>query len=257
MIQHREVAVRAARLAGAALMKRFRRLTPGQIQKKGRHDIVTTADMEANEIVIRTIRRAFPDHDFLSEETGLEDNPTQYRWTIDPLDGTINYALQSPLFCTALSLIHRKRILLSVIYAPYMKELYVAEADRGARLNGKRIHVSKTKRLSEAVVLVGRTHLRSSHRNFARIQSHLETSAMSVRRLGSGSLDLAYTAAGRVDAMILAPPGVSLWDASAGALLVQEAGGRTTGIHGQPWETKSDGLIASNGKIHRQLLTAL
>ncbi|MFZ6035592.1 MAG: inositol monophosphatase family protein [Patescibacteria group bacterium] len=257
MSSFRTTAVRAARSAGHELMRHFRHLTTHQVKKKGRHDLVTEADMAANRAIIRTIRRQFPDHDFLSEETGLEDNPGAYRWTIDPLDGTMNFALQSPLFCTAIALLHGTEIRLGVIYAPYMKELYVAEEGKGAWLNGMRLRVSTTRALSDTLVLIGRTHRRQSHENFVRLQHRLEDRVFNVRRLGSGSLELAYTAAGRSDATIFTPPGVSLWDAPAGVLLVQEAGGTVTGFHNKPWTARSTGLVASNGHIHRSLIRAL
>ena len=124
MKKFRQVAIKAARLAGVSLMKNYRGLKDSDIQKKGRHDLVTKADWQANEIIIKTIKKDFPDHDFLSEETGFEDNPDIYKWIIDPLDGTTNYTIKNPLFCTAISLVCKKQILLSVIYAPFLKEFY-------------------------------------------------------------------------------------------------------------------------------------
>ncbi|MBI5037426.1 MAG: inositol monophosphatase [Candidatus Kerfeldbacteria bacterium] len=257
MKQYTNVAIQAARLAGHQLMKRFRHVTTQGAQRKGRHDIVTHADMEANDIILHTIRRHFPQHDFLSEETGLEDNTDTYRWTIDPLDGTVNFALQSPLFCTTLALLHQGEVLCGVIYAPFVKELYVAEAGAGAWLNGKRLRVSTTHRLSDALVLIGRTHHPISHRNYIMLQRRLDQCVFNSRYLGSGSLNLAYTAVGRSDATVMTPPGVSAWDAPAGVLMVREAGGRVTNMDGKPWHLQSTGVVASNGKIHNALIRAI
>jgi len=254
MKNFKQVAIKAARLTGASLMKNYKKLQSKDIKKKGKHDIVTKADFEANKIIIKTIKKDFPDHDFLSEETGFEDNPDIYKWVIDPLDGTVNYNMENPLFCTALSLVYKRNILFSIIYAPYLKEFFYAEKGKGAFLNGKQIRVSKQKDLNEALILIGRSHHRLSHLRFARVQLKLKENVMNIRRLGSGSLDLAYTAVGRVEACLLVPPDISLWDSLAGVLLVREAGGKVTNFNGQDWNFKRRGVIASNGLVHNQLL---
>ncbi|MCH7492701.1 inositol monophosphatase [Patescibacteria group bacterium] len=250
----RQTAIKAARQAGQRLMVRFNSLKSSEIHKKGPHDLVTRADMEANDLIISTIKSKFPNHDILSEETGLEDNPGNYKWVIDPLDGTINFSIKSPLFCTALALVHRRSVLLGIIYSPFTNEFFIAEKGRGAYLNKKKIRVSRTRMLIDSLILVGRTHHPRSHKNFIKILGKLEKRVLNVRRLGSGSLDLAYTAAGRTGGTILTPPGLTLWDSAAGALMVKEAGGRITDGDGKPWSVNSDGLVASNGKIHNQLV---
>jgi len=254
MKKFRQVAIKAARLAGVSLMKNYKGLKDSDIQKKGRHDLVTKADFEANKIIIKTIKKSFPHHDFLSEETGFEDNPDVYKWIIDPLDGTTNYTMKNPLFCTAISLVCGKKILLSVIYAPLLKEFYYAESGKGAFLNGKRIRISKKKGLDKSLILIGRSHHKLSHLKFYRVQKKFFSSVLNMRRLGSGSLDLAYTAVGRVEACLLVPPDISQWDSLAGTLLVREAGGRVTNFKGEDWNFKQCGVIASNGLIHKRLL---
>ena len=248
------VATKAARSAGAVIVRHYRKLKSSDIHKKGKHDLVTKADFEANRVIIKTIKQYFPRHDFLSEETGFENNPDVYTWVVDPLDGTTNYAIGDPLFCTALALVHKRDILLSVIYAPLLKEFFVAVRGRGALLNGKKIRVSLLRKLENAVIVVGRSHRRSSHYSAEGIQKKLERRAMNTRRLGSDSMDLAYVASGRVDGCLLVPPHISAWDSAPGVLLVREAGGRVSDFGGTEWHLGSSGVVASGGFIHRQLL---
>lgn len=254
MSKFRQVAFRAARLAGKSLLKNYGKLKSSDIHKKSKHDLVTKADMEANRIIIRTIKQKFPNHDFLSEETGFEDNPDIYQWIIDPLDGTINYTIHNPLFCTALALVYKKDVLLSVIYAPYLDEFYYAEAGQGAFLNNKKIRVSSTKKLENSIILLGRSHHRESHINLAVVQKRLRITVLNMRVLGSGSLDLAYVASGRAEACLLVPPEIYLWDSLAGILLVREAGGKVTDFKGKEWSIKSQGVFASNGLVQKRLL---
>jgi len=254
MKKFKQVAIKAAQLAGASLMRNYKKLKDTDIHRKGRHDLVTKADFTANKIIIKTIKKNFPDHDILSEETGLEDNPDVYKWVIDPLDGTTNYTIKNPLFCTVISLVCRKDILLSVIYAPFLKEFYFAEKGKGAFLNSRRIKVSKKKSLNNALISLGRSHHKLSHLKLSIVQEKLKKNVLNMRLLGSGSLDLAYTAVGRVEACLLMPPDISQWDSLAGVLLVREAGGQVTNFNGEDWNFKQRGVIASNGKIHKELL---
>ncbi|MDP2685500.1 MAG: inositol monophosphatase family protein, partial [bacterium] len=163
MTKFRKVAIEAATKAGKSLLKQYKTLKVEDINKKGRHDLVTKADFTANRIIISTIKKYFPDHDILSEETGLEDNPDEYKWVIDPLDGTTNYIIKSPMFCTALALVHQQEIIISVVYAPVLDEFYIAEKGKGTYLNGKKIYVSKKVSLIESIITLSRTHHKKSH----------------------------------------------------------------------------------------------
>jgi len=254
MSKFRQVAFRAARLAGKSLLKNYGKLKSSDIRKKSKHDLVTKADMDANRIIIRAIKQKFPNHDFLSEETGFEDNPDIYQWIIDPLDGTTNYSIHNPLYCTAVTLVCKRDILLSVIYAPYLKEFYYAELGKGAFLNGKRIHVSSKRKLENSTVLLGRSHRHESHVNLSTVQKRLKPKVLNMRLLGSGSLDLAYVASGRAEACLLVPTEIYLWDSLAGILLIREAGGKVTDFRGKEWSIKSQGVFASNGLVQERLL---
>ena len=249
----RQVAFRAARLAGRSLLRNYDKLKSSDIRKKSKHDLVTKADMEANRLIIKTIKQKFTQHDFLSEETGSEDNPDIYKWVIDPLDGTTNYTIHNPLFCVAITLVYKKDILLSVVYAPYLEEFYYAEKGKGAFLNSKKIHVSATRSLANSIILLGRSHRHESHVNLVSAQKKLKPKVLNMRILGSGSLDLAYVASGRAEACLLIPPKIHLWDSLAGILLIREAGGKVTDFRGREWDFKSDGVFASNKIIHRRL----
>ena len=164
MKQIQNIAVKAARQAGDYALRQYDKLTSADIHHKTKHDLVTKTDLEANKIIIKTIKRSFPEHDFLSEETGLEDNPSTYGWIIDPLDGTTNYTIHNPFFCTSLALVHNKRMLMSIIYAPYLDEFYMAIRGKGAWLNKRPLRVARTRSLDNAVVLLGRSHDHRSHR---------------------------------------------------------------------------------------------
>lgn len=251
------VAIRAARLGGQIALKHFEKLKKSEVYRKGKHDLVTSADLASNKAIIKLIKRHFPDHDFLSEETGLENNPGTYQWVIDPLDGTTNYTIGNPLFCTGVSLVQKGNILLSVVYAPYLRELFHAVAGHGAFLNGKRIKVSQVRQMGDAIIVIGRSHGRKSYHNFVMTQGRLIGQVLNVRALGSSLLDLAYVACGRVEGYIFVPPQVSLWDTAAGVLLVREAGGRATDVAGRPWKFRSSSLLATNGLLHGRLLRRL
>ncbi|MFA5134845.1 MAG: inositol monophosphatase family protein [Patescibacteria group bacterium] len=257
MTTFKQIALKAAKLAGDRLMRSYASLKDTDIEKKGAHDLVTSADFEANNAIISTIKHEYPDHDFYSEETGLEKNPESYMWVIDPLDGTLNYTLKIPLFCTAIALVRRRELLLSIIYAPMLDELYYAERGAGAYLNDRRIKVSGNTRLIDAVITLSRSHHRDSHVRSAQVAQKLSRTAMNTRRLGSGSLDLAYVAVGRTDGVVIPPPDVSEWDVAPGALLVREAGGVVSDYGGKPWSLDSESAIATNGLIHEQLIKAI
>jgi len=257
MKKFKQVAINSARLAGKISLKYFNNLKRIKVTKKGKHDIVTKADLEANKVIIHTIKKSFPDHDILSEETGWEDNPGDYKWVIDPIDGTTNFTVHIPLFCTAISLIYKEKILLSVIYAPFSDELFYAEQGQGAYLNNKKIKVSTTKKLDEAYIFIGRGHGQPVYRNFIKMQRKLREDVVNIRLIGSASMSLAYVAAGRTDSYLRVPPNVSLWDSAAGVLMVTEAGGKVTDFKGRHWQFNGQGLVATNKVLHWELIKRL
>ena len=244
-----------AREAGALLMKYFHQGL--KIEYKGDADLVTAAD-RASEVLIRErIAQQFPSHDVLGEEQGLNDQGSEYRWYVDPLDGTTNFAHGFPVFCVSMALEHRaspgdaKRIA-AVVYDPTRDELFSAERGKGAQLNGSGIHVSKISRLAECLVATGfPSHKRHKNPNiFFYHQITLRTHG--VRRAGSAALDLCNVASGRFDGFW--EFNLNPWDTAAGVLIVEEAGGKVTRFDGGDFRIDSRETLASNGIVHEALL---
>jgi len=244
-----------AREAGALLMHHFNQHI--KIEYKGDADLVTAADRAAEKLIRERIRQNWPSHDVLGEEQGLTDSGSEYRWYVDPLDGTTNFAHGYPVFCVSMAIERRlpdsaERIA-GVIYDPTRDELFAAELDKGAHLNGAPIHVSKTPRLKESVLGTGfPSHKRHKNPNIFFYQQ-LTLHSHGVRRAGSAALDLCNVAAGRFDGFW--EFNLNPWDTAAGVLIVQEAGGVVTRFDGSPFELNSSETLASNGIIHDELIS--
>jgi len=244
-----------AREAGAMLMHYFHQHL--KIEYKGDADLVTAADRAAEGLIRERILQKWPTHDVLGEEQGLSDQGSDYRWYVDPLDGTTNFAHGYPVFCVSIGLEHRpsgkpgKRIA-AVIYDPTRDELFSAETGRGAQLNGETIHVSKTPTLKECLLATGfPSHKRHKNPNiyfYHQITLHTH----GVRRAGSAALDLCNVAAGRFDGFW--EFNLNPWDTAAGVLIVQESGGKVTRFDGSAFELNSRETLASNGLLHDILL---
>ena len=249
---YRKVAFEAAQLAGKYLMKRYRKLKRAEIHKKSTHDLVTEADLGANRIIIRTIKKYFPNHDFLSEETGLENNPDIYEWVIDPLDGTANYVHSIPVFGVSIGLMKDTDMIIGVVYSPATEELFWAEKGKGAFLNGKKINVSQQKDFADSMIATG-FPWRSRHLIKPYLESFREilTGSAGVRRMGAAAIDLAYTACGRFEAFweIQLKP----WDIAAGSLLVKEAGGVVTDFKGGN-DLSAGNIVAGSPDIHKHIV---
>jgi myo-inositol-1(or 4)-monophosphatase len=198
----------------------------------------------------------FPTHDILAEEFGATSRapaPSRFRWVFDPLDGTTNYAHGLPIFCSSLALEMDGRPIVGAIYDPTRKELFTAERGQGARLNGVPLRVSTTERLLDALLVTGfpyDVHRKSS--DLVALFGEYLARARAVRRLGSAALDMCYVAAGRLDGFW--EQHLKPWDVSAGALIIEEAGGRITGIDGAPFNASAGHLIAANDQLHGQML---
>lgn len=241
------LAVEMAEAAGDMLSERLYR--SHDIEFKGVINLVTEADRLSEEMIMNKIRRSFPDHDMMTEESPVIDNGSSFRWIIDPLDGTTNYAHGYPVFCVSIALESQGEVILGVIRNPMLKETFVAQKGRGAFLNGKTIHVSRTGSVSGSLLATGFPYdIRESREDNIHYFSTMAKKAQAIRRAGSAALDLAYVAAGRFDGfweLKLAP-----WDMAAGCLMVQEAGGCVTELSGDPFSLSSPHVMASNGRIH-------
>lgn len=250
----RETALAAARASGALLRSKFG--THLHIEEKSAKDLVTEADREAEAAIVAIIRARFPEHNILAEEGTYPRTASPFRWIIDPLDGTTNFAHAFPWFAVSIAVEEAGEIILGIVYQPYYEELFVAVKGQGATLNGQPLHVSAINRLDRALLATGFAPASSSSPtnnfdHFVRFQEQ----AQACRRPGAASLDLACVAAGRFDGfweMKLKP-----WDTAAGMLLVTEAGGRVSNFDGAPFSPDQLECLASNGLIHEAMLPIL
>jgi len=240
-----------AREAGALLMEFFRQRV--NVEYKGEADLVTVADRKSEALIRERIRERWPGHDILGEEQGLTDTGSDYRWYVDPLDGTTNFAHGFPVFCISLALEYKGGRIAGVIYDPTRDELFAAEKGSGATLNGQSIAVSRTANLAECLVATGfPSHKRHKNPNIY-FYHQITLKTHGVRRAGSAALDLCCVACGRFDGFW--EFNLNPWDTAAGVLLVEEAGGRVTTFDGGPFQLNSRETLASNGLVHEVLVT--
>jgi len=243
-----------AREAGALLLQYFHQGL--KIEYKGDADLVTAADRASEALIRERIKQRFPSHDVLGEEQGLTDLGGDYRWYVDPLDGTTNFAHGYPVFGVSMALERRlngdgKRIA-GVVYDPTRDELFTAELGKGAQLNGKPIHVSKAAQLKECLVATGfPSHKRHKNPNI-HFYHQITLRTHGVRRAGSAALDLCNVACGRFDGFW--EFNLNPWDTAAGVLIVEEAGGKASRFDGSPFLLDSKETLASNGLVHSALL---
>jgi myo-inositol-1(or 4)-monophosphatase len=252
-----DFAIQTAREAGRVLAEKFGRAI--RVTNKGDIDLVTEADIASERLIVERIRSYHPRHAILTEESGdvvaLGDVDSEYKWIIDPLDGTTNYAHGYPVFCVSVALEHEGRVVVGVVYDPTRDELFAAERGGGATLNGRSLRVSETSELNDALLCTGFPYDVRDRGDFARHFRNFIMRAQSVRRDGAAALDLAYVAAGRFDAFY--EEGLRPWDVAAGVLLAEEAGGRVTHYDGSPFRIYTPPIAASNGLIHEAMLDVL
>jgi myo-inositol-1(or 4)-monophosphatase len=250
MNSYLEVALEAAREGGRILLAEFDR--PVKISYKGEVDIVTQADRRSEEAVVTLLRTRFPKHAIVAEEGGGQETESPFRWFVDPLDGTTNFAHGYPVFCVSLAVEHKGTRIAGVVYDPTRDELFSAAKGNGSRLNGRPIQVSTTARLAECLVATGfPSHKRHQNPNIY-FYHQLTLRSHGVRRAGSAALDLCNVAAGRFDGFW--EFNLNPWDTAAGVLLVEEAGGRVTDFSGGCFRIASRETLASNGHVHDELL---
>jgi myo-inositol-1(or 4)-monophosphatase len=255
----KKIGVLAAKKAGAYLSEEYAGFDRSQVRLKSHHEIVSRADLNSEEIIIREIRKEFPSHRILSEERGWMYNSGEFVWIVDPLDGSTNFSMHNPMWAVSIGAGSMDGhgvidLLAAVVYAPMMGEMYVAEKDGGALLNGRKISVSKVK---NGKVLNTFCHgsKEKDIKRAVKYYSRQKLSGLDCRQLGSASLELGFVAAGRIESILI--PGANLWDVAAGVLIVQEAGGRVTDFSGRPWPARDGDMLASNGLVHAELLKAV
>jgi len=238
--------------SGEILMRYFRKLSG--YEKKGAVDLQTIADRESERFLASEIHRLFPDHSILAEEDGTVLHPgSDYLWIVDPLDGTTNYAHKLRIFAVSIGLTYKGERIAGAIFAPALDELYLAARGHGATLNGEPLQVSNTDTLDDSLLVTGFPYDRRPHIDeLTRMHREALLATRGVLRLGAAALDLAAVAAGSLDCFY--EWGVRPWDMAAGALLVEEAGGKVTGLlPGEPFDLFRPRIVASNGRIHSEV----
>ncbi|MEA3138344.1 MAG: monophosphatase [Gammaproteobacteria bacterium] len=248
------IAMRAARRAGDLIVKSLSRLDSLKVDTKGRNDFVTDIDRKAEADIIATIRRSYPQHAILAEESG-GSGEDEFRWIIDPLDGTTNFLHGFPTFAVSIAVEHRGRLQHAVVYDPMRQEFFTASRGDGAQLEGKKIRVSAQRTLEGALIGTGFPFRAGAHVDeYLAMLKVVMTTAAGIRRPGAASLDLAYVAAGRIDGFW--EFGLSPWDTAAGTLLIQEAGGRVGTPSGAEYALGAN-IVAGNPKVYEALLEAI
>jgi len=247
-----DVVTRAGEIQLARLGTGFR------VDRKGQNDIVTEVDLEVERMCRAMMAQRFPDHGVLGEETA-ETGPiggASHRWLFDPIDGTANYAHGLPFFCASLALEVKGEIEVAAVYDPSREELFTAQRGGGAWLNAQPLQVSTIDRLEDAALGTGFPHGASVRvRGMEDLLSEYAVRARAIRRLGSAALDLCYVACSRMDGFW--DRNLKPWDTAAGALIVQEAGGKVTALDGGPFSCESGNVLASNGRVHDEMLVVM
>jgi myo-inositol-1(or 4)-monophosphatase len=250
----KQTAVSAAYKAAEILRSRFGNIS--RVRKKDAVEIVTEADTEAELEIISAIRSRFPDHSILSEEAGLEETGDDFRWVIDPLDGTVNFAHQVPIFCISIALTYRNEIVMGVVLNPVDGQLYTALHGQGVELNGRPIRVSTPATVSESLLVTGFPY--HIHEVFEPIMARFGNclkASQAVRRLGSAALDICYVACGRFEGFW--EQGLKPWDTAAGILIAAEAGASITTFSNQPYRLGDQEILVTNGHIHDEMIGLL
>lgn len=249
------IAVRAARSAGNIIVRNLDRVDSLAVQTKDRNDFVSEVDRQAEQEIIGILRKAYPDHGVLAEESGHQDG-NDYQWIIDPLDGTTNYLHGFPQFAVSIALRHKGRIEQGVVYDPLRQELFTASRGAGANLNDRRIRVTNRRNLDGALLGTGFPFKSQQHLDaYLDMFRALFPRTAGIRRPGSAALDLAYVASGRLDGFW--EIGLSVWDMAAGVLLIQEAGGISSDFVGGHNYLENGNLVAGNPKVFAEILKAI
>lgn len=240
--------------AGDILKKGFNK--KHKVNFKGRIDLVTETDLKSERYVVTSINKNYSDHAVLAEEGSGNGESAEFRWIIDPLDGTVNYAHGFPIYCVSIALEYKGKMLTGAVYDPERNELFHATRGLGAFLNKKKIHVSKETNLEKALLATGFSYdVGTAKRNNLGLFARMVKKAQAVRRPGSAAIDLCWLAAGRIDGfweLFLHP-----WDTAAALIIVEEAGGKVTRVNGKSYSIFDDDILAGNSHLHKAMKTVL
>lgn len=254
--KYTEVAVLAAKAAGKIHKQYFNKRFSVKT-KNSSFDLVTTADLVSEKKIISVIRKHFPEHNFLAEEKRYKKTNSKYTWIIDPLDGTNNFVFGMPIFSVSIACARGNQLITGVVYDAMRDELFLAEAGRGAFMNGKRIRVNSISKLNKSLLITGFYYDRGKKmvEGLEKIKQFFYRSIVGIRRLGSAALDLCYVACGRAAGFWEFE--LNPWDFAAGKLIIKEAGGAFSDKHDKSVPLKKSFIVASNGKIHQKMLSVL
>jgi myo-inositol-1(or 4)-monophosphatase len=250
-----EKIIQIARVAGRFLKENEGRIS--EINEKGSFtNLVTNVDRGSEALITQFVRDNFPEHGVLAEEGGATSPTSDYRWIIDPLDGTTNYTHAYPVYCVSIAVEHRGEIIAGVVYDPNFDELFSAEKGSGAFMNGKRLRVTSTDSLEHSLLATGFPYdIKLNPFNCIQHFNEFLTTAQAIRRLGSAALDICYVAAGRMDGFW--EVNLHPWDTAAAVLITTEAGGRVTDFTGEKYSIYQNNILLSNGLIHEQMIEVL
>lgn len=250
------IAIRAARSAGDQILRAMDKVGQLQITHKGNNDYVSEVDRNAESEIIYILRKAYPDHGILAEESGAQEADNAYVWVIDPLDGTTNFLHGFPQFAVSIALKHKGKIEVGVVYDPLRDELFTAERGGGAMLNNRRLRVTQQTSLTDSLLGTGFPFKNQLHMDaYLGMFRALTVDSAGIRRAGAAALDLAYVAAGRLDGYW--EIGLQEWDMAAGVLLIKEAGGVITDFSFKDKFLESGNTIAGNPKMHQAMYRAI
>ena len=237
--------------AGIETLKYFGKIGV-KYTKADENDVVTEADLKSNRIIVSAIRKNFPNHGIISEEQKDHDAKADYVWIIDPLDGTLNYSKDTPIYGVSIALTYKKDVVVASIYLPYFKELYFARKGKGAYLNGKRIRCSNVKKYVHSMGIIGSIWSRKKNILHNSLIEHSGYGSVWVSSFGSAVFTLCLISSGRRDWTIL--QNHHIWDIAAGYLIMREAGCIVTKLDGSEWDLECDNMVAANPKLHKELL---
>ena len=252
MEKMKKVAIEAAKKAGKNAHENF--FKQHRVRLKTPKDLVTEVDVANEKIILDIIKKNFPDHTIIGEESG-ESTGTEYTWFVDPVDGTTNYSVQNPFFDISIGVAKDNEPVIACVYAPMIDELFFAQKGKGAFMNGKRIRVSNESDIGKSLLVYCHGSEDKEIQRLVKIFAKLKPISRDFNRMRAGALELSFVAAGRIGAYI--SNGLQPWDVAAGSLLVREAGGQVTDFQGNRWDLSKRDIIASNDKIHNKLVTIL
>jgi len=247
----KQTAIKAAKLAGKIMLENYGNV--GKISfKENDRSILTKVDLECEKAIINVIKEKFPDHNIIGEESGDEKVKSKFSWVIDPIDGTTNYLQNIPLFCCSIALAKNNVPFLGVVYEPVRDELFYAEKNKGAYLNNNKIKVSSKTNLNEAVILPGLPS--ASHVSVDTLEKAIKLfgKVRGIRITGSAAINLSYVACGRIDVYL--NENIKAWDAAAGVILIEEAGGLVTDLDLNKWDINKKTILATNKLLHKKIL---